>query len=270
MENKFTLLNDISYGSHERHKLDIFMPDKVKSDSGIILFIHGGGWVDGDKTVHHPDAQYFCDRGYISATMNYRFISETLNVFDELDDITSALKTIKNECIAHGYNTEKVLLSGGSAGGHLALMYAYTRVNEAPLTPVAACVYCPGTDCAKPDFLFGISGEFEDWKYGVISKCCGLKIDKTNLMNIEQQDALVNVSPMKYVSSDCVPTAVFHGRKDELVPFEHTERFISILNENGIKNDLIIYENSGHSLDNDPETTLRTKEMIKHYAEMYL
>ncbi len=269
MDNKFFVLNDIPYGTHERQKVDIFIPENAKSDSGIILFIHGGGWCDGDKSIHHPDAQFFCKLGYISAAMNYRYVSESLNVFDELDDITSALKAIKHECAGYGFNTEKLILSGGSAGGHLSLLYAYTRKEEAPVTPVATCVYCPSVNCSKPDFLLGISGEFESWKYELISKACGFKVNKSDFLNEPQQEALKKISPEFYISDDCIPTAVFHGKSDDLIPFEHIHNFIRILDETGIKNDFLIYENSGHALDKDPETALQAKNIIKAYAEMY-
>ena len=268
MENNI-ILNDVSYGTHERHKLDIFIPENPKSTSGVILFIHGGGWVQGDKSGHHHDNDYFVKSGYITATMNYRFVDEDTTVFDELDDITGALKAIKIECSKYGFNIEKSILSGGSAGSHLALLYAYTKAEQAPVTPVAACVYCPPVDCAKPDFLLGISGEFEDWKYGVLSKCCGIQINKENLLEEQQQEALKKISPREYVSEKCVPTAIFHGRIDELIPFSHIEKFINILNEKGVKNDLLIYENSNHALDKDPETASKTKDIIKEYSEKY-
>ncbi|MBE6800389.1 MAG: alpha/beta hydrolase [Ruminococcaceae bacterium] len=268
MENNI-VLNDISYGSHERQKLDIFIPKNPKCQCGIMLFIHGGGWIQGDKIGHIDDARHFCNLGYISATMNYRFVDENTTVYDELDDITAALKTIKNECRNYGFNIEKLILSGGSAGAHLSLLYAYTRMKEAPITPVAVCPYCPPVDCSKPDFLMGISGEFENWKYGVLSKCCGLETNRENLFKLQQQEALKKISPQEYISENCVPTAIFHGRHDELIPFSHIEKFISSLNEKSIKNDLIIYENSGHALDKDPETASKTKDIIKKYAEMY-
>lgn len=269
-ENKYTLLNDIAYGSCERQTVDIFIPRNVKNKSGIILYVHGGGWTMGDKTIHHPDALHFCNLGYVAASMNYRYVNEEIDVSDELDDITSALKAIKSKLEEHGINTEKMIVSGGSAGGHLALMYAYTRKTEAPVTPVAACVYCPPVDLTSPDGLKGGSGELEDWKNGILSFCCGVEINKENFLNKTQQEALGKISPEIYVTPECVPTAVFQGKLDELVPFEQITKFIGVLNDAGVKNDLLIYENSGHAQDKDPEKVAESKEIIKKYAELYL
>ena len=72
------------------------------------------------------------------------------------------------------------------------------------------------------------------------------------------------------MDANTVPTAVFHGVKDELVPFEHAVEFIELLNAKGIKNDFLVYENSGHAQDKDPERAVEAKEIIKKYAEAYL
>lgn len=263
------IFKDIRYGQHERHTVDIFIPGKVTNDSGVIFYIHGGGWTSCDKSTHHPDCEHFCNLGYICATMNYRYVDENTCIDDELDDITEAIGKVKEKCIENGFNTGKILLSGGSAGGHLALMYAYTRKTESPLAPVCVCAYCPAVKLETTDFLMGIQGEFEEWKYGVLSAVCGVKVNRETLLCDEQQTALKRVSPFYYVNENCVPTAVFHGVKDELVPFEHAVEFIDLLNEKGVVNDFLVYENSGHAQDKDPEKVIRAKEIIKDYAEKY-
>ena len=267
MNNIF--LNDVSYGSHERHKLDILIPEKPVCTHGVILFIHGGGWIHGDKSEHHKDMEHFCSLGYISAAMNYRYVDKNLTVFDELDDVAAALEGIKNECAKYGFSLEKSILSGVSAGSHLSLMHAYTRQDKAPVPTVAVCPYCPPVDCSKSDFLIGISGEFEDWKYEILSICCGVKITKETFLTDEPQRALKRMSPWYYVTESCPPTAVFQGVQDELIPFYHVEAFIKLLNEKGVKNDFLIYENSNHALDKDPDKSTEALGIIKSYAEMY-
>ncbi len=264
-----TILKDIPYGSHERHKVDIYFPGQTVCNSGMIFYIHGGGWTSADKSVHHPDCEHFCNLGYICATTNYRYVDGNITVYDELDDITYALETVKEICKEKGFPLNKVLLTGGSAGAHLALMYAYTKKDISPLEIACVCAYCPPARMETPDFLLGISGEFEDWKYSVLSAACGIEINKENLLCEKQQTALKNISPVTYVSENCVPTAVFHGVKDELVPFEHAVEFIKLLSEKGVKNDFLIYENSGHAQDKDPDKVIESKKIIKKYAENF-
>ncbi len=270
MNNKGLVLSDVPYGNHERQKLDIFIPSEVSFASGLILFIHGGGWVEGDKSAHRDDAEFFFENGCIAASMNYRYVSDELTVFDELDDITAALRTLRIKCAEYGFCVDKVIVSGGSAGAHLSLLYACTRLEEAPLKPVAACVFCPPTNCAASDFLLGISGEFESWKYEVISKCCGCKITKETFTHGTQQQILAEISPLSYVSQYSLPTAVFHGRYDELVPLEHSRTFLDLLGRAGVRTDFLLYENSGHALDKDPEAKLAAKAIITDYIKAYL
>ena len=264
-----TILKDVPYGTHERQKVDIFIPENIKNKTGLILFIHGGGWVSGDKAVHHPDAEFFTELGYICATTNYRYVSENIHLDCEFEDITKALETIKDKCAEHDLNVTKLLLSGGSAGAHLALLYAYTKHNSSPILPVATCCYCPPSDCTRKDFLMGISGEFEDWKYDVLSKVCGVEINKKNLESESSQKALAKISPINYVKKSCIPTAIFYGKVDTLIPPKHITDFAKKLKEANIKHDLVLYENSDHALNKDPESSIKSREIIKAYAEMY-
>ena len=265
-----TVLENTAYGSHERHVLDLFLPQTPVTDSGFILFIHGGGWTSCDKTAHTADCRYWSEKGYICATMNYRYVDHQLTVFDELNDITEAMKKIKSLCSERGFEQSRVLLSGGSAGAHLSLMYAYTEAERAPLSPAAVFCHCPPTHCHRDDFLLGIRGEFEDWKYGVLSRCCGAAVSKETLLHADVQEKLLRMSPVAYITERVVPTGICHGARDELVPYEHTLLFLEALERNGIPHDLLTYPNSGHAMDKDPEMDIKAKDLMEEYLKKYL
>ena len=261
------VLNDLAYGEHERQRMDVYIPAEAKSRSGIVLYIHGGGWSQGDKSAHAADARYWCERGYLSASMNYRYVSETIDVFDELDDVTGALSAAADVCRQYGFCLEKLFLSGGSAGAHLSLLYALTRQATAPVKPVGVLAYCPPVDCAAPDFLIGISGRFENWKYKVLSKCCGLRITKQNYDTQPSKSALAKISPITYVENLSFPVAIGHGKKDDIVPFDQSVSFLRELEKRGLEHDLIVFENSGHVLDKDPDAVQRSREVMSQYLE---
>ena len=264
-----TVFKDFSYGTHERQKADIYIPEKPVSQSGLILFIHGGGWTEGDKSDHTPDAEFFSELGYICAAINYRYVSKSINIRHVLDDVTSSLNTIKQKCSEYGYNINELILSGGSAGSHIALLYAYTKKEVSPIKPSAVCCYCPPTDCTREDFLMGIKGEFESWKYGLLSQVCNADISKETLNNEASQKALSEISPINYVDENCIPTAIFYGKKDDLIPAKHIEDFECKLARAGIKHDFVLYKNSGHLLDKDPDAAIKARKIIKQYAELY-
>ena len=267
-----TVLWDVPYGSHERHRVDIYIPDTPETREGLILIIHGGGWRQGDKSILAPDTRYRCECGFICAAMNYRFVSENVSVSDELDDITEAMKAVKTVCAQHGCNLTRVMFSGGSAGAHLSMLYAYTRANESPLTPAALFCFCPPVDCAAPDFLIGIKGEFEDWKYEVLSDCCGVKITKQNYLSAPSQKALKGISPLSYIDSDSarIPVAVCQGKLDDIVPRGQVISFINELEKRGVPCDFISYENSGHALDKDPGKAEQANTLLTDYARRFL
>ncbi len=265
-----TVLENIQYGSHERQVADLYIPQSPITSSGLILFIHGGGWTSGDKTVHSPDARYWCEKGYICATMNYRYVDTHINIDNELDDVESALEKIKSVCSEYGFILNKLLLSGGSAGAHLSLMFAYTRAVQSPILPVAVFCHCPPTICNKKDFLYGNDGEFEDWKFSVLSSCCGIPVSKDTFLNKNVQDKLTRMSPVIYITSDTVPTGICHGKKDEIVPYEHTLLFSDVLKKNGIATNLLTYPNSGHAMDKDPDMDIKAKALMEKYLQNYL
>ena len=85
---------DIKYGHHKRNKLDLNLPANT-TNPGLILFIHGGSWVSGDKEAYTNKMKEWALKGYATCSINYRFISGKFDYSDMLDDITNALKKVK-------------------------------------------------------------------------------------------------------------------------------------------------------------------------------
>lgn len=265
-EKKYTITEDLPYGAHERQKADIFIPNDPKSLSGILFFIHGGGWTVGDKADYRGEIDYYCNLGYICSSISYRYVDGKTLISDQLDDITESIGAIKKKCAELGFNIEKLIFIGASAGSHLALLHAYTRKNEAAIPAVAACLYCPPVYCYEDDF---ISGNLEGWRYDVLSKCCGIEMNRENFLSAEPQEALKQISPALYVSPDCIPTAIFHGTFDEIIPIEHAERFIEKLCKTGVKNEFLVFPNSTHALDKDPDIWQRSRDITVSHADRY-
>ena len=69
---------DIAYGSREHNTYDLYLPvDAASKDSlALILYVHGGSWIGGDKNEHHGDCYKWVQRGYATATMNYSLLNE--------------------------------------------------------------------------------------------------------------------------------------------------------------------------------------------------
>ena len=146
-------IRDLVYAAQsERQRMDIYLPWK-KGETDVVLLIHGGGWWEGDKSSYRADCRKYARRGYAAATINYRFIDasppeqQSVSCVDMLDDIGSAVATLKAKMLEKGYRPRKMAVAGLSAGGHLALLYGYSRYGQSAI-PIAFLV----SDVGPSDF----------------------------------------------------------------------------------------------------------------------
>lgn len=275
LENKEYVFKNLSYGSHERQVMDLYLPEENDGEVGLVLFIHGGAWVSGNKDGYKNALRTACnDLGYAAAAINYRYLSESVSLFDIADDIDLALKMIKEKGNEKGININKVLLTGSSAGGHLSLFYAYSRKNTAPITPVAVVSNCGPTDLSDDNYYYNADlgmnselGAFEDIAY-LFSCASGQKF--TYETRASAEEALLKVSPVYYVDSGAVPTVINHGQKDTIVPFSNAKSLAEKLEAKGIPYDFNIYPNSGHGLDKDEANTEIADDLLYEYVFTYL
>lgn len=109
-----------------RQTYDLVIPRGASGSAGLILCIHGGGWVEGGKDAYTPMLLRAGEEmGLSAACMNYRYVSDTVGFVDVLDDVTSALDAIRARGETCGVRFDRVLLTGISAGGHISLLCLY-------------------------------------------------------------------------------------------------------------------------------------------------
>ena len=265
-------MKDVSYGSAERQKFDLWLPKNV-SESGIIIYIHGGGWTAGSKNDYRDAAERTCREDNIAtASIGYRFAGSDINSMETdckgmLDDIGAALRTIKAKAEEKGVKITKALFTGASAGGHLSLLYAYKCRESAPITPVAVVDFCGPVDFNILSFYATGDKDYENYVCGLVSRMCGCDFTLENIDSAKPY--LDEISPLNYAGS-AVPTVIAHGVKDEIVPYENAVALDRALTENGVRHDFITFPNSGHSLDSDPEQMSEAYALLHQYAREYL
>ncbi len=102
------------------HLLDVYYPEGTKADAKlpVIIDIHGGGWMYGDKDLN----KYYClelaNRGYVVFNMSYR-LAPDVTVNEQLQDCAEALKWINENMESYPCDRSRILLTGDSAGGQL-------------------------------------------------------------------------------------------------------------------------------------------------------
>lgn len=260
---------DLTYGTHERQVVDLFIPDDASGDLGLVLFIHGGAWIAGDKESYEGGMEYGAtELGIATASVNYRYISDDVDLLDVLDDIDDALAVIKDKGNEVGVNINKVLLTGDSAGGHLSLLYAYARKNTAPVTPVAVISNSGPTDLYDDNFYHNNALGDETVVCDLLSKACGQRF--TYDTKESAKTALYSVSPIAYVSADCVPTVINHGTADTIVPFSNAVTLDALLTQYGVEHVLNVYDGADHDLGKDDEAKKKADELLFGYIDRFL
>ncbi len=256
---------NLSYGDDDRHKLDLAIPKGNQEINGLILMIHGGAWVSGNKDIYSQDLKKWSLNGYVTSAINYRYASPKIDVNDIMNDITLALLKIKEVALQQNINLTKVLLTGGSAGAHLALMYGYAKADIAPIEPVAVVSYSGPTDLTDKTYF-----ENEKYKdlYDWISKISGYRFEK-----LEEYDLalpfLKQASPIHYVTEKTIPTLICHGLNDDLVSYSNAINLKNELDKKGVTNHLISF-NSGHGLDGDSIAFQEAERLLNEYITTYL
>ncbi len=260
---------NLPYGEHERQVLDLNIPKDNDGEIGLVLFIHGGAWIMGDKESYKNGVKAAADSyGLAGASINYRYISEEVSIHDILDDIDRALECIRQKGEENGVKINKVLLTGDSAGGHLSLLYAYSRAKTAAITPACVVSNSGPADLTDENFYINNAMGDEEFVAKLFSYACGKTF--TYAERATAKSELEKVSPLFYVNENTVPTVINHGMKDSIVPYSNAVSLNDKLSEYGVTHILNSYPNSDHDLGSDKENKEIANDLLIEYCNTYL
>lgn len=112
---------EMAYGSDPLQKLDYWRP--MENGSPLIVFVHGGAWKDGDKrdAVGEEKVGHFLQQGYAFSSLNYRLVP-TSTVEQQARDVASALAFLISHAEDLGFDSQRIVLMGHSAGAHLSAL----------------------------------------------------------------------------------------------------------------------------------------------------
>jgi len=231
-ESKSAVLMDVAYDNDDRQKMDLYLPaNRNTQDTKLLILIHGGGWVGGDKSDLNNYVSGLQSRlpGYAIANVNYRLASGSENLFPTQEmDIKKAVEVLLSKYNDYVFSKKYVLL-GASAGGHLALLNAYKY--ESPEKAKAVISFYGPTDLVT---LYNTSGSPT-----ALSSTLG-GTPSSNPSIYEQS------SPITFVSNQSCPTFLLHGGIDIVVPPEQATILDNKLQASNVPHLLQIYPNDGH------------------------
>ena len=224
-----TEMKGIEYGNVNGRalQLDLYLPKTAPKPAPCILFIHGGAWKGG----HREDMKFytvkFAAQGYVTATMSYR-LSKEASFPAAVEDAKCAVRWLRAHAKEYGIDSNRIAVSGNSAGGHLSLMVGYSSDvpelegnggNPGVRRRVQGVVNFYGPTDMTTDFAKS-QGVVKDFLEGKTYD--------------EAPDLYKKASPIIYLTKDDPPTLILHGTIDSTVPIDQADMLEQKLKALGI------------------------------------
>jgi acetyl esterase/lipase len=225
---------NLAYGSHPQTVMDVYTPSAGgRSKRCGVLAIHGGGWIQGNKEgVVNNLVVPWLSKGCVVANVEYRLASVAAAPA-AVEDVLRAADWFRRNADRWRVDTDRIVATGMSAGGHLALMVGLTPKSAklGPTNKVAAVVN-----------FFGIT-DVEDQLGGPNMQQYAVKwvAESEGRMELARR-----VSPVSYTRKDVPAVLTIHGTADETVPYEHGVRLTRELRDAGADAEMISVPEGQH------------------------
>ena len=251
-----TFMN-VSYGANPQEKYDLYLPENRSSEkTKVIILVHGGGWIEGDKADMNFLISYIKQRHPNHAIVNINYVLADVNTpafpnqFLDLDAVINKLTEEKDEL----HILPQFGLIGASAGAHISLMYDYVYDTDDQVKMVGNIV--GPSDFTDP--FFSGNPNFSAYLAALVDESA----------YPTGTDYAAVLSPALRVSNVSSPTLLFYGNADPLVPLSNATTLNNNLNNAQIDHHFTVYD-GGHGdwAVNDYEDL---KTQISTYIDTYL
>jgi acetyl esterase/lipase len=250
VSGEYDIFPNITYATANgtEQKLDLYLPRDRSTPVATLVLFHGGGWVAGQKERNVLQLLPYLSLGWAVINVEYRMAGNS-PAPAAVEDCLCALRWVAYHAKQYSFDTSKIVLTGGSAGGHLALITGMlpsesvfnrqcptadnTRWKDGtePRVRVAAIVNWFGiTDVAE--LLDGPNAKHYaiEW-FGSMS---------------DRKELAQQLSPLTYVRAGLPPTISVHGDRDDIVPYTQAVRLHAALEKAGVPNQLLTVHGAGH------------------------
>lgn len=208
---------------HPRHRLDLYLPEKTSARLPVILWVHGGGWITGDKTG--GPAVQFSSKGFAVASVNYRY-SQHATFPAQVHDCKAAVRWLRAHADTYSLDADHIGAWGASAGGHLVAMLGLTAGNEK----------LEG-DLGNLDQSSAVQAVV-DWFGPTDFLTLGARETRTQFLGgdaVEHPDKGNAASPMRFIHPGAAPFFIAHGDQDPLVAYSQSSTFAAALEQAGVE-----------------------------------
>jgi acetyl esterase/lipase len=245
--------SDVRYGSSPQNVLDIMQP--AAPTRGLrpgAIVIHGGGWIGGSRAwVAQLVCLRYVEKGFVVANVEYR-VASAATAPAAVADVLQAAGWFVDNAAKYGVDPKRIVVTGDSAGGHLALMVG--------LTPEAAG-FGPQQRVHAVVNFFGIT-DVNDQLAGPNERSYTVEWVPPQP---ERSELAKRVSPITYVRKQVPPILTMHGTADPSVPYAHAVKLTDALNAVGARAVLVTVEGGSHGF---PKA--QTDEIYDRYVWPFL
>ncbi len=251
-----TILN-ASYGADARNIMDVYLPAyRTETNTSVLIMIHGGGWSEGNKADFAPFVDTMKRRfpNYAIFNIMYRLAGNGLNLFPAQElDVKKCIEFIYSKRSEYKIS-DKFVIAGASAGGHLSLLQSYKYTSPVKIKAVIdffgptelTQYYNNPPNIIVPLLLLNVTGT----------------IPSTNPVLYNQS------SPFTYAIAGSTPTLILQGGNDPLVPAWQSTILRDKLIANGVPNQYVFYPSGGHG-DWDAATYFDAFTKIEAFIKTY-
>ena len=252
--NGYSLVPNITYlraGGWDL-KLDVYRPRRASGPTPTLMYIHGGGWTNGTKESSALSFLPYLEMGWAVVNVEYR-MADVAHAPAAVEDCRCALRWIYRNAEQYSFDVDRIVVTGSSAGGHLALTTG--------LLPESAGLdrQCPGD--RRRTWTTGDTST-DELEVAAVINWYGIT-DVEDLMNRgpgssgnfteawlgsapDRDDLAKRVSPTTYVRRGLPPVLTIHGDADPIVPYDQAPGLHEALDSADVPNELITIAGGGH------------------------
>ena len=222
----YSRLANLAYADQPRNKLDVFVPLEKRIDSPIIIFVHGGGWYDGDKDEYKFVGAAFAEQGYVAVLPNYGLYPHVKSP-TFLQDIAESIAWVRTHATEWGGDANRIYLVGHSAGAQIAMMVA---LDNQYLRQV-------GGDSHWISGVIGLAGpyDFIPFTFPYMNDLFG------------PPERFAESQPVNYVRADAPPLLLIHGLQDHTVAPTNTRSLYDAMTQVHGNVQVEYFDNATHS-----------------------
>jgi acetyl esterase/lipase len=227
-------------------KLDIYGPIKqVYSSSPVLLYVHGGSWAYGDKSIPNslsPVLDTFREQGYTIISTSYELMKEKENFNKQISDVKDTIRWINKNKSSYNLDPNEIGIIGVSSGAHLSLMVGYSSDQE----------FLDDKDLSNYSSKIKYLIDFAGPTNLSLLNTQNLNYDLSKIFAsiTNKEEVIKKYNPINYVKKTNPNTLIIHSNLDTMVPYESSkELYDKCINENA-KVKLITLNSSAHDLSN--------------------